>query len=178
MLGWLLWCCLVVSMYRQRVPSPRDHHSTSWGHESCRRHNIDMSFPHHFLPPPMLLQDTLKQWWLPMIGLRITPWPDCILNYTDHQLTLVRNQFLFCWILLLLDTLHNIEAHSYCFIGLDNSSHLSQPGSCGAHWFKFRLDPENWCWRWLYFTMKLIGAAISNGELRLSEYVCSLSIVN
>lgn len=54
MLGALLWWCLLVSMYRP-VPSPRDHYSASWGHESCRRHNIDMSFPHHFLPPPMLL---------------------------------------------------------------------------------------------------------------------------
>ena len=99
MLGWLLWCCLVVSMYRQRVPSPRDHHSTSWGHESCRRHNIDMSFPHHFLPPPMLLQDTLKQWWLPMIGLRITPWPDCILNYTDHwsEINFCFAEFCYFW---------------------------------------------------------------------------------
>lgn len=63
------------------IGQSRDHHSASRGHESCRRHNIDMSFPHHFLPPPMLLQDTLEQRWLPMIGLRIAPWLCCsILN--------------------------------------------------------------------------------------------------
>ena len=27
-----------------------DHHFTSYQHESSRHHNIDMSFPHHFLP--------------------------------------------------------------------------------------------------------------------------------
>ena len=65
--------CPMYSAQCSQSPVP-GHYSASRGHESCRRHNIDMSFPHHFLPPPMLLQDTLEQWWLPMIGLRITPW--------------------------------------------------------------------------------------------------------
>ena len=125
MLGALLWWCLLVSMYRP-VPSPRDHYSASWGHESCRRHNIDMSFPHHFLPPPMLLCRT--PWskdgfqWLAW-GYLLRDLVCFLYHHVVHFYSLLKYiQFVLAQF---LDTLLNIEVDSDCFIEPDNGSHFS-----------------------------------------------------
>ena len=126
MLGRLLWWCGLVSMYRP-VPSPRDHYSASRGHESCRRHNIDMSFPHHFLPPPLLLCRT--PWskdgfqWLAWGYLLRDLSVFCIIMLYTLLLTLeVYIQFVLAQV---WDTLLNIEVDSDCFIEPDNGSHFS-----------------------------------------------------
>ena len=121
MLGALLWWCLLVSMYRP-VPSPWDHYSASRGHESCRRHNIDMSFPHHFLPPPLLLCRT--PWsndWLEDIS-SVT----CLFSVSSCCTLLLTLEVYIQFVLAQVwDTLLNIEVDSDCFIEPDNGSHFS-----------------------------------------------------
>ena len=82
----LLWWCLLCLCIVQPVPSPGPLFRLpgSWKLPPSQHwHVISTSFS----APPLLLQDTLEQTWLPMIGLRMAPWLVCsILEHYEHWL--------------------------------------------------------------------------------------------
>ena len=52
MCGWLPWLqCYILYRTRDQLPVSAQQWPPPTEHQSCRRHNIDMSFPHHFLLP-------------------------------------------------------------------------------------------------------------------------------